>query len=191
MWLWGNWSVGNGLAYLNIRNAPTTNSDVIGKLLDADSICITGEIVEWEDNEKGDWQEVVLDGELAYVYNEWLRHEEPTEYTPIVVATPMPTVVPTTSEAPVTPDVQVEIPEEPTVTVVDRSWEVRQWSEKAHRSRNEIDHRRQLGHGTSSQRAELAQAVSALHGLCEEGVGAACMSLNTLCGKEVKFACRS
>lgn len=86
MYLWDN---GYGWGWIRSGTNPADVAERIGKLYVGDSICATGEVVEWVGKDTGDWQEVIYESEIAYVFNQWLRDEPQASQ-----ATPMPTVMP-------------------------------------------------------------------------------------------------
>ena len=86
MYLWDN---GYGWGWIRSGTNPADAAERVGKLYVGDSICTTGDVVEWVGKDTGDWQEVIYEGEVAYVFNQWLRDrpQAPRETT-------VPTVMP-------------------------------------------------------------------------------------------------
>lgn len=164
MYLWDN-----GWEFVWIRSGtdPANADERIGELYVGDSICATGEVVEWVGKDTGDWQQVIYEGEIAYVFNQWLRN------SPQVIQQPTPVPAPVQEET-------ASVVEVPVSKVEDKSYEIHVAKNRAHDSKMQIRQRIANGgwdgrDGKNPLCGTYLQAMHELHKLCHiNGQVAAC-----------------
>ncbi len=181
MYLWNN---GLGWGWIRSGTNPADAGERLGRLYVGDSICATGEVVEWVGKDSGDWQQVIYEGEVAYVFNQWLRDmpQAPTA-TPIPTITPSPT--PTAADMPDPPTSDGETNAVQPESGISPS-EVQQWADIAHLMKLEMRQRRSHAQSYCSQSSRYMQAIRELQRLCDRGSAAACTAYEVNAGEQVE-----